>query len=78
MYSRKVATDKHVHTILVDAFENFDTKAKDYIFFSQMIQNFRNLLNSWLLLDGESSINIISNSSMVTNIQRSPNTIILH
>ena len=78
MYSRKVATDKHVHTMLVDAFENFDTEAKDYFFFSQMIQNFRDILNIWLLLDSESSINIISNSSMVTNIQRSPNTIILH
>ena len=78
MHSRKVATDKHVHTMLVDAFENFDTKAKDYFFFSQIIQNFRDILNTWLLLDSESSINIISNSSIVTNIQRSPNTIILH
>ena len=30
-----------------------DTGAEDHFFFLQMVKNFRNILNSWLLLDSE-------------------------
>ena len=63
-------TDKHAHTMLVDAFKNFDTKAEDHFFFSQMVKKFRNLPNNWLLLKIESFINIIYNKAMVINIRR--------
>ena len=76
--SVKGATDKQAHTILVNVFENFDTGDKDHFFFSHMFRKVINTPTSFLLLDSESSIKMISNKAMVTNIRRSPNLIILH
>ena len=70
--------DEHAHTMLVNAFKNFNTGSEEHLFFSQMVEKFRYIPNSWLLLNIKSSIEIISNKAMVTNIQRSPNPIILH
>ena len=74
----KVSMDEHAHTMLVNAFKNFNTGSEEHLFFSQMVEKFRYIPNSWLLLNIKSSIEIISNKAMVTNIQRSPNPIILH
>ena len=61
--------------MLVDTFKNFDTGAEDPFFFSQMVEKFINLPNSWLLLYSELSTDVISNKAMATNIQRSPKPI---
>ena len=76
--SCKGATDDPTRTMLVDAFENFDTGDKDHLLFSQVIEKFITIPNSWLLLDSDSTIDIISNKTMVINIQRSSKSIILH
>ena len=62
--SGKGDTNENAHTIMVYAFENFDTGAEDHFFFSQMVKKFINLPNSWLLIDRECSIEIIPNKEM--------------
>ena len=61
---------EHAHTMLFNTFKNFNTGYEGHFFFSQMIKKFRNISNSWLLLNIKSSIEIISNKYMVTNIWR--------
>ena len=74
----KGATDKHSHTIPVDAFENFYAGDKDHFFFSHLVKKFKTFLTSFLLLDSELSIKIISHQAMVTNICSSSNPITLN
>ena len=76
--SSKGTTNKHTHTMMVDAFEDFDTGAEDHFFFSQVVEKFSNLPVIWMLIYSESTIKIILNKSIVNNIQKFLNLITLH
>ena len=77
-YNTKYSTYNHSHMILFDKFEYFNTRAKDHFFLLQVVGNFINILASWLFLNIESTIDIIANKSIVTNIKKSDSPITLH
>ena len=75
----KDSADEHAHTMLVDNFWYFNTGAEDHFFLSQVSEEkFSNLTPSWLILNIKSTIYIIDNKAMVSNIRKSPSLITLH
>ena len=56
----KDGVGEHVHTMIVDEFQDFNTGAEDHFFFSQVKEEkFSPPSPRWLLLDSESTIDII-------------------
>ena len=75
----KEGASKHAHSMLVDEFWDFNTGSEDHSFFLQVSEDkFSNLHPSCLLLDSKSTIDIIANKAMVSNISKSPSPITLH
>ena len=75
----KDGAGEHAHTMLIEKFQDFNTGAEDHFFFSQVSEEkFSNLPPSWLLLNSESTIYIIANKAMVSNIKISSSLITLH
>ena len=75
----KDGAGEHAHTMLIEKFQDFNTGAEDHFFFSQVSEEkFSNLPPSCLLLDSKSTIDIIANKAMVSNISKSPSPITLH
>ena len=75
----KDGAGEHAHMMLVNKFQEFNTGAEDHFFFLQVSEEkFSNLPHRWLILGIESTIDIITNKSMVSNIRKLPSPIILH
>ena len=76
----KGGASKHAHTVLIDGFRDFNTRAEDHFSFSQVADpgKFSNIPPIWLLLNSESTINIIMNKAMVSNINNVENPITPH
>ena len=75
----KDGAGKHAHTMLVNKFQDFNTGAEDQFFFLQVSEEkFSKLPSIWMILNRESTIYIISNKAMVSNISKSPSLINLH
>ena len=65
--------------MLVDKFQDFNTVEEDHLLLSQVTKKkFSNLPPSWFLLNRESTIDIIANKAMVSNIKILERPISLH
>ena len=74
-----ISANKNAHTMIVDKFQELNTGTEDHFLFSQVSEEkFSNLPPSWLVLDSESTIDIIANKVMVSNIKISSSPINLH
>ena len=76
----KYGVNNNAHTILADSFRYFNIRDEDHFFFSQVTEPKKiiNLPHIWLLLDSKSTIDIIVNKLMVSNIKKSESLITFH